>query len=77
MPPFVPPVSNATTNAHYVLKVLNEVQDCANELGALELTGEATASLKELIASAKWRFEEVICSGWVRGESFFFARPLF
>ncbi|GAA5899347.1 exocyst subunit SEC5 [Sporobolomyces salmoneus] len=72
MPPFVPPIANATTNAHFVLKILNEMQDCANELGALELTGEATASLKELIASAKWRFEEVICSGWVRDAKIFY-----
>ncbi|GAA5845225.1 hypothetical protein JCM3766R1_003363 [Sporobolomyces carnicolor] len=72
MPPFVPPVANATTNAHFVLKILNEIQDCASELGALELTGEATASLKELIASAKWRFEEVICAGWVRDAKIFY-----
>jgi exocyst complex component 2 len=72
MPPFVPPISNATTNGHYVLKILNEVQDCVNELGALELTGEATQSLRELISAIKWRFEEVICSGWVRDAKIFY-----
>jgi exocyst complex component 2 len=67
LPSFVPPIANSTTNCHYVLKILNELQDCANELGALELTGEAMTSLKELIQMTKSRFEQVICSGWVRG----------
>ncbi|GAA6018196.1 hypothetical protein JCM11491_005628 [Sporobolomyces phaffii] len=72
LPPFVPPISNSTTNCHYVLKIFNEIQDCANELGALELTGEATMSLKELIQATKWRFEQVICSGWVRDAKVFY-----
>ncbi|GJN92256.1 hypothetical protein Rhopal_005286-T1 [Rhodotorula paludigena] len=65
MPDFVPPVSNATTNCHWLLRVLNELMECVSELGALELAGEATQTLKELVASTRWRFEEAICSGWV------------
>lgn len=71
MPPFVPPVSSSPTNCHWLLKVLNELMECVSEMGALEMAGEATQSLKELIASTRWRFEEAICSGWVRGASFF------
>lgn len=67
MPSFVPPVSNATTNCHWLLRVLNELMECVSEMSALELSGEATQSLKELVASTRWRFEEAICSSWVRG----------
>jgi exocyst complex component 2 len=74
MPPFVPPVSSSPTNCHWLLKVLNELMECVSEMGALEMAGEATQSLKELVASTRWRFEEAICSGWVRGSSFL---PLF
>lgn len=67
LPPFVPPVSNAATNCHWLLRVLNELMECVSELGALELAGEATQTLKELVASTRWRFVEAICSAWVRG----------
>ncbi|GAA5918454.1 hypothetical protein JCM1841_003976 [Sporobolomyces salmonicolor] len=72
IPPFVPPVSNATTNCHWLLRVLNELIECVSELGALELAGEASQSLKELVGSARWRFEEAICSGWVRDAKVFY-----
>lgn len=67
LPPFVPPNSNAAANCHWLLKTLSELTECVSELGALELAGEASQSLKELVASTRWRFEEAICSSWVRG----------
>ncbi|GAA5834893.1 hypothetical protein JCM11251_002055 [Rhodosporidiobolus azoricus] len=72
MPPFVPPISASTTNCHWLLKVLNELMECVSEMGALEMAGEATQSLKELVASMRWRFEEAICSGWVRDAKVFY-----
>ncbi|GAA6063763.1 hypothetical protein JCM10212_002715, partial [Sporobolomyces blumeae] len=72
MPPFVPPVSNATTNAHWLLKTLNELVECVSEISSLELAGEASQSLKELVATTRWRFEEAICSGWVRDAKIFY-----
>ncbi|GAA6031944.1 hypothetical protein JCM8097_003354 [Rhodosporidiobolus ruineniae] len=72
LPPFVPPISSATTNCHWLLKVLNELMECVSEMGALELAGEATQSLKELVASTRWRFEEAICSCWVRDAKVFY-----
>ena len=67
LPPFVPPSSNAPTICHWLLKTLGEMSDCVNEVAALELAGEASNSLKELLASTRWRFEEAICAAWVRG----------
>jgi exocyst complex component 2 len=70
IPDFVPASSNMPTICHWLLKILNEITECANEVGALELAGEASASLKELVASARWRFEEATCAAWVRGRSY-------
>lgn len=68
LPAFVPPNSNALSISHWLLKTLTELTECVGDLGALELAGEASASLKELVASARWKFEEAVCGAWVRGE---------
>lgn len=73
LPAFVPPGTNTTTMGHWLLKTLNELTECVSDMSALELAGEASGSLKELVASTRWRFEEAICAGWVRG-AFCFAR---
>lgn len=67
IPSFVPPNSNSMTTSHWLLRILNELTDCTSDLNALELAGEATSSLKEVVASARWRFEEAMCAVWVRG----------
>ncbi|KAI5478551.1 exocyst complex component sec5 [Pseudohyphozyma bogoriensis] len=72
LPPFVPPSSNAPTICHWLLKILNEISECVSEVGALELAGEASASMKELVASTRWRFEEAICGAWVRDAKVFY-----
>jgi exocyst complex component 2 len=72
LPPFVPPISNATATCHWLIKCLNELTETVHEMTALELTGEATQSLKELVSSARWRFEEAICSSWIRDAKVFY-----
>lgn len=67
MPEWVPSSSNATTNSHWLIRVLSEIVDCGAELGALELSGEATQCLKDIIVYARGCFEMAICSGWIRG----------
>lgn len=67
LPPFVPIASNAMTTGHWLLKTLNELSECVIEMGPLDLAEEASQSLKELVASTRWRFEEAICASWVRG----------
>lgn len=69
VPAFVPPSSNTLTVSHWLLKILSELTECTGDIGALELAGEASASLRELVASARWKFEESICASWVRGMS--------
>ncbi|SCV68475.1 BQ2448_596 [Microbotryum intermedium] len=72
LPSFVPPNANATSNCHWLLRTLHEMVDCASDLTALELAGEASQSLKELVGTSRWRFEEAICSSWVRDAKVFF-----
>lgn len=68
LPAFVPPTSNALTISHWLLKTLAELTECVNDIGGLEMAGEASASLKELVGSARWKFEEAVCGAWVRGK---------
>ncbi|KAL8286277.1 hypothetical protein RQP46_004765 [Phenoliferia psychrophenolica] len=72
IPAFVPPSSNAPTICHWLLKTLGEMAECVNEVAGLELAGEASNSLKELVASTRWRFEEAICAAWVRDAKVFY-----
>lgn len=67
LPPFVPYNSNALSISFWLLKTLGELTECVNEIAGLELAGEAMASLRELVGSARWKFEEAVCGAWVRG----------
>lgn len=59
------------STAYYLLKMLNDIQDTVNELNLMEISNETSASLKNLLESVKWRFEDVLVAAWLRGESFF------
>lgn len=65
--PFLPEDSNSLTTAHYLMKVLTEIQDNVNEINSMEISGEMSSSLKGLLESAKWGFEDVLTHAWVRG----------
>jgi exocyst complex component 2 len=64
-PEHFPSHSNSLTTAHWLAKILSEVQDCVAEIGALEL-GEG-GLVKGLVESARWRFEDVLVKSWLRG----------
>ncbi|GAA5980926.1 hypothetical protein JCM10908_003921 [Rhodotorula pacifica] len=72
MPEWVPLSSNATTNSHWLVRILNEIADCGAELGALELSGEVTQTLKEIVSHVRGCFESAVCSGWIRDAKFFY-----
>lgn len=67
VPPFVPPGSNSITTAYYVSKILSEMNECVNEVMTVELAGDASAELRSLLESARWRFEDALCDTWMRG----------
>lgn len=49
------------------MKILGEVQESVNELNSMEISNEAASSLRSLLESAKWRFEDILISTWLRG----------
>ncbi|GAA6021966.1 hypothetical protein JCM8202_004357 [Rhodotorula sphaerocarpa] len=72
MPDWVPAVSNATTNSHWLIRILGEVGECVADLGALELSGEATRTLKEVVSHVRSTFEAATCSAWIRDAKVFY-----
>jgi exocyst complex component 2 len=65
--PLLPGDSNTLTTAHYLMKILTEIQDNVNEINSMEISTES--SLDDLLANAKWGFEDVLTHTWVRGMS--------
>lgn len=65
--PILPNNSNSLTTAHYLMKILTEIQDNVNEINSMEISAEMSSSLKGLLESAKWGFEDVLVHAWVRG----------
>ncbi|KAJ6631115.1 exocyst complex component Sec5-domain-containing protein [Mycena sp. CBHHK59/15] len=70
--PSLPTNSNSLCTAHYLMKVLGEVQETVNELNAMEISNEAASGLKSLLESAKWRFEDLLISAWMRDANIFY-----
>ncbi|KAJ3969971.1 exocyst complex component sec5 [Lentinula raphanica] len=67
----LPSNSTSFSTAYYLLKIFGEIQDCVNELNAMEISAEVSATLKGLLDSTKWRFEDVLISAWLRDASNF------
>jgi exocyst complex component 2 len=65
--PLLPDDSNSLTTAYYLMKILTEIQDNVNEINSMEISTEMSTSLKGLLDSAKWGFEDVLMHAWVRG----------
>ncbi|KAG1847630.1 exocyst complex component Sec5-domain-containing protein [Suillus subluteus] len=74
-PEHFPSHSNSLTTAHWLTKILNEVQDCVAEIGALEL-GEG-GLVKGLVESARWRFEDVLVRSWLRDANYMYTLESF
>jgi exocyst complex component 2 len=65
--PHVPSHSNSFATAHFLTKMLGEVQDSVNEVNGMEISGEAASGLKSLLESVRWRFEDILNHAWLRG----------
>lgn len=68
IPPFVPAGTTVLAACFYAEKIVEEVSECAVDLGAVDISNEAGAAMKGLLDSLRWRFEEVIAATWARGE---------
>ena len=69
-PPFVPQNSHSLTTAYYLTRILAEIQECVNETVAMEVSNDASAGLRSLLESARWRFEGALTGMWLRGTVF-------
>lgn len=70
LPAFLPAGSDSLTTSHYLIKLLAEMTDCVNEVVAMDVSPEVTASLHTLLETARWKFEEALCEVWLRGECY-------
>lgn len=66
-PPLSPKDSNSITTAHHLMKILGEVQDSVNDINSMDISNEATSSLRGLLESARWKFEDILIHAWLRG----------
>ncbi|KAF8157048.1 exocyst complex component sec5 [Crassisporium funariophilum] len=71
-PPLLPLDSHSLCTAYYLQKILSEVQDCVNEINAMDIGNDVASGLKDLSASLKWRFEDVLTHSWVRDANIFY-----
>lgn len=74
-PPLIPGHSNILTTGHYLMRILGEIQECVNEVNAMEVSNDTATSLKGLLESARWKFVDILVMGWLRGGFSFFHDP--
>lgn len=66
-PKSLPKHSNSLTTAHFLLKILIEIQDCASEVTAMDIVSEAASNLRNLVESIRWKFGDILVRAWLRG----------
>ncbi|PSR78598.1 hypothetical protein PHLCEN_2v7345 [Hermanssonia centrifuga] len=71
-PPLLPRDSNTLTTMHHLTKILGEIQESVNEVQGIEISSEASSSLKNLLESARWRFEDILVNSWLRDANIFY-----
>ncbi|KAG6861289.1 hypothetical protein C0995_001843 [Termitomyces sp. Mi166 len=72
LPRNLPRDSHSLSTAHYLMKVLGELQETVNDLNGLEISSEVSSLLKNLLDSAKWRFVDVLVGAWLRDARLFY-----
>lgn len=70
LPPLLPADTNSFLTAHYLVKILGEIQDSVNELNGMDISSDAASGLKSLMESTRWRFEDILTHVWLRGKAF-------
>ena len=65
---FLPKASNSITMAHFLTKVLGEIQETMSEVGALEISSEVSANTKSFLESARRGLQETLIEAWRRGK---------
>ncbi|TFK71888.1 hypothetical protein BDN72DRAFT_837032 [Pluteus cervinus] len=71
-PRYIPPNTHSPAVAHYMLKALGEIQETVNEINSMDISAEVSNGLKNLLESAKWRFEDILINSWLRDAGLFY-----
>ncbi|KAK2461007.1 hypothetical protein APHAL10511_006948 [Amanita phalloides] len=71
-PQHIPLNSTSLSAAYYLHKILGELQDCVNDINALDISNEIASSLRSLMESVKWRFDDIIINLWLRDALIFY-----
>ena len=64
----LPKASNSITMAHFLIKVLGEVQETVSEVSALEISSEVSTNAKSFLESARRGFQEYLIRAWKTGQ---------
>ena len=67
LPGFLPIGSDTLTTSHHLIRLLGEITDCINELQAMDVSADTNSSLRLLLETTTWKFEETLCATWLRG----------
>lgn len=67
LPALLPRDSNSLTTLSHLSKILAEIQESVNEINGMEISSQANQSMKELLESARWKFEDILVQSWLRG----------
>lgn len=71
-PPLIPKDSNAFTTAHYLMRILGEMEDTVKDVQGMEISAEASSVLRDLLGSARWKFEDILIVAWLRDAGIFY-----
>ena len=64
-----PQNSHSLSIAHYLLKILGDIQETISELNGMEISQDN--SLKGLLDSVRCRFIDVLVNSWLRGTHYY------
>lgn len=67
LPQAIPTNSTSFAAAHFLQRILGELQDCVNDVCALDISSDIGSGLRNLMESAKWRFDDILINYWLQG----------
>ncbi|EJD54829.1 hypothetical protein AURDEDRAFT_179883 [Auricularia subglabra TFB-10046 SS5] len=61
---FLPQGSCSLTAGYYLMRTLNEITECVNDVAGVELGVDANSTMKSLLESARWIFVDALAATW-------------
>lgn len=65
-----PQDSHSLSTAHYLLKILADIQETVTELNGMEISKDS--GLNDFLESVRWRFTDVLANSWLQGTPILF-----